>query len=444
MQGVFLGLAGRYARTRVLLPGLVVAASLAGWGYVGGAGAAEQGSSCRGSAARYEAPDQATSEPSVANTNRDPCVTDSAEAVETASAGPFTAVHPRANTNRSSGLITAFAAVDSLSGAPNGVPISVGAVDSSQIAACQNGHTVSSGSSRVDTVVVGGTPVPVASGSDPTDTTVPTQGGPVRIRTNQVTTGPEGVTRTALIIDSGQTRLTAGEAIAGGDACLALPAGVGGGDDGNGGRVCPRGSTLDVPTTMCVIHGAGGSVVVVGRPYQGPSGGSVITLTEALRRAADGRLPKSACLRGSGRKYVVLGTKGRDRITGTNGRDRILGLAGFDRIDGGRGDDCLDGGTSRDVLSGALGRDHVIGGKGNDALNGGSGTDRLSGGLGNDTINASFGRDIVMGGPGRDTINVATSGPSARVNCGSGRDTVRGNLNERRRVRSCERSFFLR
>jgi Ca2+-binding RTX toxin-like protein len=444
MQWFSLGLAGRNVRAHLLLAGLVVTAVLVGWSYAGGAGAAEQGTSCRGSAVRYEAPDQATSEPAVANPSRDPCVTEATSSVRTADAGPFTAVHPRANTNRSSGLITAFAAVDSLSGTPNGVPVTVGEVESSQISACQDGRSVSSGSSRVDNVVVGGAPVPVASGSDPTDTTVPTQGGPVRIRTNQVTTGPEGVTRTALIIDAGQTHMTSGEAIAGGDACLALPAGLGGAGDGSGGRVCPRGSQLDVPTTMCVIHGADGGVVVVGRPYQGPSGGSVITLTEALRRAAAGRLPKSACLRGSGPKYVVIGTKGKDRITGTNRRDRILGLAGVDRIDGGRGDDCLDGGTSRDVLSGALGRDHVIGGQGNDALNGGSGSDRLSGGIGNDTINAAFGRDVVMGGPGRDTINVATSGPRARVDCGSGRDTVRANRNEMHSVRSCERSFFLR
>lgn len=466
MHPISLDLARPLGRTRALRAGLAVCAALTGCAYLADAAAAQQGTSCRGSATRYEAPAQATSEPVVANANRDPCVTDAASAAQTESQGGFTATNPRASTNRSAGLITAFAAVDSVSGGLGGAPVTVGAVESSQVVSCQNGAPVASGSSRVENVAVGGTPLPVAAGSQPTDTSVPTLGGAVRVRTNQVTTGPEGsTTRTALIIDFNQTRYTTGEAIAGGDACLALPSGApggggtggggtggggtgGGGTGGGGGstlgRVCPTGAQLDVARTLCVIRDTDGTVVVVGRPYQGPSGGQVISLAEARRRAARGRLARSACLRGSGLKYVVIGSRRNDRITGTNKGDRILGLAGRDSIDGGRGNDCIDGGSSRDVVSGAIGNDRVYGGTGNDSINGGTGNDRLSGGSGNDSINAAFGRDIVTGGPGRDAINVATAGRSARVNCGSGRDTVRANRNERRTIRGCERRFFLR
>ena len=202
---------------------------------------------------------------------------------------------------------------------------------------------------------------------------------------------------------------------------------------------------LDAGSGLCVIRGGvagamatGGQDIVVGRPFEGPSGGRVISLTEARRR-----FPKSHCVRGGGPAFAVIGTKRADHVTGTNRRDRILTLGGKDRADGGRGADCIDGGTARDALAGGSGRDRVYGSGGNDALNGGPDTDLLDGGRGNDSINAAFGQDRVVGGPGRDVINVATAGPPARVACGKGTDTVRGNDNERRRTRGCERRFFL-
>jgi Ca2+-binding RTX toxin-like protein len=86
----------------------------------------------------------------------------------------------------------------------------------------------------------------------------------------------------------------------------------------------------------------------------------------------------------------------------------------------------------------------MVGGPGRDNLNGGSGADRMWGGSGNDTLNAAYGRDRVFGGAGRDAINVATAGPASRVSCGKGRDVVRFNRNERRRVSGCERRYSIR
>jgi hypothetical protein len=189
-------------------------------------------------------------------------------------------------------------------------------------------------------------------------------------------------------------------------------------------RPCPPGSTLRTQDGLCVIvvgSGSPGSAssIVVGRPFQSPSGGRVLSLAEARR---DPRFRNSPCVKAKGSpRFVVVGTNRSDRITGTNARDRILGLGGSDSVSGGRGDDCLDGGSGRD------------------ALNGGSSADRLSGGSGNDSINAAYGADRVFGGTGADAINVATAGRKARVSCGDGRDKVRFNNEERRGIsRNCE------
>lgn len=205
-------------------------------------------------------------------------------------------------------------------------------------------------------------------------------------------------------------------------------------------QVCPTGSTLDLPRGVCIITAAnsgGQGIVVVGPPFSGPSGGTVISLAVARDRF------NSPCLQGAGPRFVTIGTNRRDEITGTNRADRILALGGSDAVSGGRGNDCIDGGSGSDNMSGTLGNDRIYGTSGNDHLNGGPGTDRLSGGTGNDSINAAFGRDQVFGGSGRDFINVATAGPPARVSCGTGSDKVRMNRNERRSSRGCEIRYVL-
>jgi hypothetical protein len=203
-------------------------------------------------------------------------------------------------------------------------------------------------------------------------------------------------------------------------------------------KPCPKGAVLDIDSELCVIratdtHG----LIVIGRPYQGPSGGTVLALVDARK------LYKSECLKGAGPQYAIIGTNGRDRITGTNNRDRVLARGGNDAVDGGRGDDCLDGGTGGDNLNGAIGNDRVYGLSGKDHLNGGPGRDYLSAGSGNDTINGAFGADRIFAGSGNDFINVATAGRRATVNCGTGRDKVRFNNDERRSLRGCEVQYGL-
>jgi len=205
-----------------------------------------------------------------------------------------------------------------------------------------------------------------------------------------------------------------------------------------GPPVCPNGAILDPNRNLCVIPATSGSSlgeIIVGRPFQGPSGGTVVPIDIARRRYG-----RSPCLAAGGRPlFAIIGTNRGDRITGTNIADRIIGLGGNDRLDGGRGNDCIEGRTGGDNISGGLNNDRLFGASGKDHLNGGPGTDRMSAGSGNDTLNAAFGKDNALGGSGRDFINIATAGPAARANCGPGNDVVRINNNERRRVRGCER-----
>ncbi|MDQ3630256.1 MAG: hypothetical protein M3417_03050, partial [Actinomycetota bacterium] len=201
-------------------------------------------------------------------------------------------------------------------------------------------------------------------------------------------------------------------------------------------RPCAPGSTLDAERGVCVIRGEGpgGRDIIIGRPFEGPSGGRVDSLRDARKL-----FPNNPCVRGEGAGFVIIGSKGNDRITGTNGPDRIILRQGNDQTSSGRGSDCVDGGSGRDVITGGLGNDRMFGSTGNDALNGSSGNDRLSGGSGNDTINGAFGADRVFAGAGRDFVNVATAGRRAIVSCGSGRDKVRFNNEEKRGIRrDCE------
>ena len=239
---------------------------------------------------------------------------------------------------------------------------------------------------------------------------------------------------------------------AGADVCdpnKQLPPGTG------NGAPCPPGSTYIVDKNLCVII-VGGSTIVVGKPYQGPSGGTVITLTEARKR-----YPNSPCLHGPGPKFAVIGTNKPDFITGSNKADRILSLGGADKVDGGRGNDCIDAGTGndratgaqgddrvygfagRDTLTGDLGNDKIYGGSDADHLNGGPGSDYLYGGAGADTLNAGYGADHVFAGSGNDAVNIATQGPVASADCGAGVDKIRLNKKERLRIKGCEIQYVL-
>ncbi len=331
---------------------------------------------------------------------------------------------------------------------PNGPTLGVGVANSVATATCVADSTAPrfTGDSRVADVTIGGRLIALDRlAAELTDALNPILGAVVEVTVDERIETAGSLTIRALhvrVLRDGQPAplvdLVVGEAKVAANGAVCDPAQQ---NDGSGnpiGQVCPSGSTLDVPRNVCVIAaGTSGSSlgeIVVGRPFQGPSGGTVIPIDVARKRFG-----RSPCLGFSGApKFAIIGTNRADRITGTNVADRIIGLGGNDKISGGRGNDCIEGRTGGDNLSGSLGNDRIYGSTGKDHLNGGPGTDYLSAGSGNDTINAAFGRDRAIGGSGRDFINIATAGPAASANCGPGPDKVRLNRNERRRVRGCE------
>jgi hypothetical protein len=342
--------------------------------------------------------------------------------------------------------VAAEARVEDLTlfGQPGFPAIGVGAANSTATASCSPGSTVPrfAGDSRVADITLGGNPVPLDQLADQLTKLInPILGAVVEVKVDERVATPTSLTVRAIHVKvlRGTTPLVdvvVGEAkaAANGDVCdpskyPEFP-------------VCPQGSLLR--DGLCVIPaGTSGSSygdIIIGRPNESPSGGKVVPLDVA--RKLYGRTP---CLSGNGTpKFAIIGTNKADRITGTNVADRIIGLGGNDKLDGGRGNDCIEGRTGGDTMSGGLGNDSIYGSVGNDHLNGGPGKDYLSGGSGNDTLSASFGGDRVVGGSGVDFINIATAGPAASADCGSGKDKIRLNRNETKHIKHCETIYIFK
>jgi hypothetical protein len=89
------------------------------------------------------------------------------------------------------------------------------------------------------------------------------------------------------------------------------------------------------------------------------------------------------------------------------------------------------GTSGPDVLRGTVGPDQLSGLGGPDRLYGNRGADRLAGGRGNDLLVGGPGPDALSGGPGDDRID-ARDGSADVISCGTGRDTIRQDTNDRR------------
>ena len=421
----------------------LVAIFMGVFGLAGTAQAAGPQFACRASAARavtFGTPPLATIEPVRANATATPCVNDqSAETLAPTTIGPITADAVRAYTTSIPGT-TPAATADAIVTAPRialgGLTIGIDALEAHASATCTSATTppTLASSSKVVNLTINGNTIAIPGNSQPF---VINASPLVKISLNEKTNPMPGVVvqRAAHITAAGNDVVVA-EAVAGsvlGNPCAAA------GTTPGGPNPCPPGSTYDSARNVCEIVTSSGRIIIIGLPFRGPSGGTVISLAEARRR-----FPHNPCVHGPGLPYVVVGTNHADHITGTNGPDRIILLGGNDAAEGGRGDDCIDGGSGSDTLSGALGRDRMYGDSGKDHLAGGSQTDLLYGGSGNDSISAGFGADRAFGGSGNDHINANQTGPRKRVNCGSGRDKVRIFLSERSGVHGCERIFVTR
>ena len=350
------------------------------------------------------------------------------------------------------------------------VVLGVGAANSTVTGSCANGAPVLQGTSSMADLTLGGTEIPLNDLFAGLQTILEPLGMVVEVKFNEQERTATGLVQRAAHIKI----LGAGEPTPLVDLVIAetkvdteqftcdpnrqIP--------GTDQQICPTGSTYDVLNGVCIIrvNSQGNATtgqdvagtIIVGRPFQGPSGGTVMPLAEAIRKFG-----RKLCLRGAGPPFAIIGTSGRDRITGTNGRDRVLARGGNDSVDGGRGADCLDAGNGNDRATGGIGSDRIIGsggndtlrgdldkdtmtgGAGNDAVSGGAGADRLVGGAGRDIMSGNYGADSIDAGSGADVINIATQGPPASARCGSGRDIIRLNQKERRRIRNCEKAYVL-
>ncbi len=335
---------------------------------------------------------------------------------------------------------------------PAGSPslLGVKAATSSATATCVSGSTTPqlSGTSQVADLTVLGAPIPLDGLLGALTNALAPLGALADIKINEKVMSPDGLTVRALhvkVIRGNGTPLVdlvVAESKVGYDGAVCDPNAQDG--DGSSKNPCPPGSEYDAAANVCIIRaatsGSSQGDIIVGPPFSGPSGGKVVPIDVARRLYG-----RSPCLSGSGApKFAIVGTNKADRITGTNVADRIIGLGGGDKLDGGRGNDCIEGRTGGDTMSGGLGNDRIYGSSGKDHLVGGSGKDYLSAGSGNDTVNAGFGGDTVVGGTGIDFINVATAGPAASVNCGGGRDKVRANRNETKKLKGCETIYIFR
>jgi Ca2+-binding RTX toxin-like protein len=381
---------------------------------------------CRAAVARVALGGSTLLEPIVANKGTTPCATagdglNAAKVPNTNSvlvlggpAGAFTFSSSSlpATTGAVAPAAAALATVDGVTiPTSQGSIVIVGPVQASASYRCVNGAVVSAADSSLDVLYINGTKVTLT----PNQNETLQLGGGSYLSVNEKIQTASSITERVLDVHlAGLADIVVGEAKvtqSGADPCAGTastpPPSV---------NPCPQGSTLDPAAGVCEIVLPGGTVIVIGRPFTGPTGGKVLAVSVARRQF------RSACLSGPGPNYVVVGTNRADRIIGTRRPERILGLAGNDRIAGQGGNDCIDGGTGNDRVFGGNGNERVYGSSGNDRLSVQNGNSLVDGGTGNDRIFLGNGNDRVYGGNGNDRISVGRG--NDHVYGGAGNDAI--------------------
>ncbi len=150
-----------------------------------------------------------------------------------------------------------------------------------------------------------------------------------------------------------------------------------------------------------------------------------------------------------GGTLTIVGTANNDSIVMTNDGSGIrvtasgslVGSGPFQRVkrievDAGAGNDLvyLTDLNCPAVVIGGAGNDTLRAGSGNDNVNGNNGSDVVEGYLGNDTLRGGAGDDLIIGGPGvdhlygedgNDTVQAADGIADAKIDGGTGTDTIR-------------------
>jgi hypothetical protein len=284
---------------------------------------------CRASTIRVTLLNALVTEPTIANPGTTPCVTDTAGAATTSvlttgapavQAGPVGAFTYSvfSTSGATAPGATAVAAVDGVTIPTSGGSIVIaGPIQATASYSCVNDQLVPSASSTLNLISINGTNMPVTPGQP---TTINLGGGSF-IAVNEKVTTANSLTETVLDVHlSGLADITVGEAKV--TQSLSSPcAGTSGAPAVL--EICPPGSTLNIGAQLCEIVTSTG-VIVVSRPFQGPSGGTVYPTSTVAKK-----YPGFPCTTGPGPKFALVATKRGGRVFGTpNPRPRRLRTGG--------------------------------------------------------------------------------------------------------------------
>jgi len=346
---------------------------------------------------------------------------------------------------------TAVAAVQGVT-IPTGTGeiVVAGPIQATASYACDNDQLVASASSTLNLLYINGTATPVPAGQQET---IQLGGGSYIAVNEQIKTATSLTERVLDVHLAGLADIVVGEAMV--TQSISNPC-AGTTPTPPILEICPPGSTLNIGAQLCeiVVTNPNGTTttIVVSRPFQGPSGGTVYPTSTVARR-----YPGFPCTTGPGPKFALVATKRGGRVFGTPKSDRILALGAYERVAGLGGNDCINGNGGHQTIFDGNGKDRVYSarffnriavGNGNDYVNGrngrvwitaGNGNDRIIGGRGSSRIDVGLGRDRVFGGPGKNRIWGGAD--SAKISCGSGkRNTafVRGKAKKFAKRHGCQ------
>jgi hypothetical protein len=398
---------------------------------------------CRASTVRVTLLSSIVTEPTIANPNTTPCATDTAGAATTSvpttgssivNAGPvgaftYSVFSPSGATAPGATAVAAVQGVTIPTSGGGFISI-VGPIQATASYACVNNQLVATGTSTLNLIVINGTNTPVPAGQPYTIQL----GGGSFIALNQKVQTANSLTETVAEVKlAGIADIVIGEAKV--TQSLTDPCANTSGQPPPVLEICPPGSTLDILHQLCVIVLPGGGVIVVSRPFQGPSGGTVFPTSVVAKK-----YPGFPCTTGPGPKFALVATKRGGRVFGTPKSDRILALGAFERIAALGGNDCVNGNGGHQIVFDGNGNDRVWTaggfnriaiGNGNDYFNGrngsvwltaGNGRDTVIGGRGNSRIDVGLGKDHVFGGPGKNRVWGGANG--AKISCGSGHNNT--------------------
>ncbi|HEY5317726.1 MAG TPA: calcium-binding protein [Solirubrobacteraceae bacterium] len=397
---------------------------------------------CRASTARVSLLGALVTEPTVANPNTTPCATNTAGAatvslltsgdpgVEAGPVGAFTysVFSASGGTAPGASAVAAVQGVTIPTGGTGFISV-VGPVQAMASYSCVNDQLVATASSTLDLLDVNGQNMSVPAGSPETIQL----GGGSYIAVNEEIKTSNSLTERVLDVHlAGLADVVVGEAEV--TQSVTDPCAGTEGQPPPVLEICPPGSTLNIAAQLCEIVTPGG-VIVVSRPFQGPSGGTVYPTGVVAKK-----YPGYPCTTGPGPKFALVATKRGGRVYGTPKSDRILALGAYERIAGEGGNDCLNGNGGNQVMFDGNGNDkdytaagfnRIAVGNGNDYINArtgrvwitaGNGHDTVIGGKGRSRIDVGLGKDHVYGGPSKNRVFAGANG--AKVSCGSGHNNT--------------------